>query len=121
MLRYLSYDNLNIDEELAKIEKSDSAEIVLDQHNKKCLFILGMLFVNGVKLKVLNGKELGFDNFEFESDQITQIETEKEKVNILVTHGTLNGATHKYHDIKESWLTKFDYVALRPYTSSKDR
>ena len=66
MLRYLSYDNLNIDEELAKIEKSDSAEIVLDQRNKKCLFILGMLFVNGVKLKVLNGKELGFDNFEFE-------------------------------------------------------
>ena len=64
---------------------------------------------------------LGFDNFEFESDQITQIETEKEKVNILVMHGTLNGATHKYHDIKESWLTKFDYVALRPYTSSKDR
>ena len=38
MLRYLSYDNLNIDEELAKIEKSDSAEIVLDQRNKKCLF-----------------------------------------------------------------------------------
>ena len=33
------------------------AEIVLEPNNKKCLFILGMLFVNGVKIKILNEKE----------------------------------------------------------------
>ena len=64
---------------------------------------------------------LGFDDFEFESDQIENIQTDNDKVNILVTHGTLNGAAHKYHDIKESWLTKFDYVALRTHTFAKSR
>ncbi len=59
---------------------------------------------------------VGFDNYEFESNQIQEINVEKDKINILVTHGTLNGATHKYHDIKEAWLTDFDYVALRTYT-----
>ncbi len=55
---------------------------------------------------------VGFPDYEFDSDQVEKIEVEKEKINILVTHGTLNGAGHKYHDIKEVWLQKFDYVAL---------
>lgn len=55
---------------------------------------------------------IGFDNFEMDSDAIKNIEVEKDKINILVTHGTLDGANHKYHDIKSQWLNKFDYVAL---------
>lgn len=62
MLRYLNYDNLNIDEELENIENCDMAEIVLEPSNKKCLFILGMLFVNGVKIKILNEADLKFED-----------------------------------------------------------
>ena len=58
MLTYLNYNNINIDEELLKIQKAKSAEIVLEPTNKKCLFILGMLFVYGIKIKLLNEKEL---------------------------------------------------------------
>jgi len=55
---------------------------------------------------------LGFDNFELDTDVIKEIELEEGKVNILVTHANLDGSSHKYHDIKSQWLTKFDYVAL---------
>ena len=61
MLQYLNYDNLNIDEELAKIECCEEAEIVLEPSNKKCLLILGMLFANGVKIKILNEKDLNLE------------------------------------------------------------
>ena len=61
MLKYLNYDNLNMDEELVKIENCEMAEIILEPSNKKCLFILGMLFVNGVKIKILNEKELNLE------------------------------------------------------------
>ena len=61
MLRYLNYDNLNIDEELENIENCKIAEIILEPKNKKCLFILGMLFVNGVKIKILNEKDLNLE------------------------------------------------------------
>ena len=56
---------------------------------------------------------LGFNNYEMDVNVVSEIDIEdKNKVNILITHGTLNGATHKYHDIKERELAKFDYVAL---------
>lgn len=55
---------------------------------------------------------LGFNDFEMESTAIKDIKVDKEKINILVTHGTLDGASGKYHDIKTEWLEKFDYVAL---------
>ena len=61
MLRYLNYDISNIDEELAKIENCGMAEIVLEPNHKKCLFVLGMLFVNGVKIKILNEKDLNLE------------------------------------------------------------
>ncbi|MBO4570147.1 MAG: hypothetical protein J5689_02915 [Clostridia bacterium] len=61
MLLYLNYDNLNIDEELTNIENSNSAAIVLEPTNKKCLFILGMLFVNGAKIRILNEKDLNLE------------------------------------------------------------
>lgn len=56
---------------------------------------------------------VGFDDYEMDIDVVKDIKIENEdKVNILITHGTLNGAGHKYHDIKEKDLNKFDYVAL---------
>ena len=58
MLEYLNYDNYNIDDELVKIENSDYANIVLEPTNKRCLFLLGMLFVNGIKIKILNEGDL---------------------------------------------------------------
>ena len=61
MLKYLDYDELDIDKELNKIEKCDTAEIVLEPRNKKCLFVLGMLFVNGVKIKILNEEDLNLE------------------------------------------------------------
>lgn len=56
---------------------------------------------------------VGFESYEEDLDIVKDIKIEDEnRVNILVTHGTLNGAMHKYHDIKERDLQKFDYVAL---------
>lgn len=56
---------------------------------------------------------LGFIDYEFSSDEIKNIEIEDEdKINVLVIHGTLDGASKKYLDIKTKDLEKFDYVAL---------
>lgn len=65
---------------------------------------------------------LGFTNYEFASDEIKNIEIEdEEKINVLVVHGTLDGASKKYLDIKSKDIEKFDYVALRTYTWEKGR
>ena len=61
MLKYLEYNNLNMSDELAKIERCTEAELWLKADNKECLFILGMLFVNGVRIKILNENELDLD------------------------------------------------------------
>lgn len=58
MLSYLNYENINIEEELARINNATEAQILLLPNDKKCLFILGMLFVNGVKIKIVNENEL---------------------------------------------------------------
>ncbi len=55
---------------------------------------------------------LGFDDFDMDCDLINAIDVDSSKLNILVTHGTLDGASHQYHDIKSGELNKFDYVAL---------
>ena len=60
-LKYLNYDNLNVKEELFKIKHAQEAEIILYPNNKVCLFILGMLFANGVKIKILNEKDLNLE------------------------------------------------------------
>ncbi len=60
-LYYLKYDNLNMDEELAKMEYCSKTELVLEPTNKNCLFILGMLFANGIKIKIINEQDLSFD------------------------------------------------------------
>ena len=61
MLLYLNYDNINIDDELYKIENCDGAAIMLEPSNKSCLFILGMLFANGKKIKIINEAELNLE------------------------------------------------------------
>lgn len=56
---------------------------------------------------------LGFTDYEFTSDEIANLEIEDdEKLNVLVIHGTLNGGSKKYLDLKQKDLEKFDYVAL---------
>ncbi len=64
---------------------------------------------------------LGFNDFEFSEEDLSRVEVDKTKINILVTHGTLNGSSNKYHDIKASWLKVFDYVALRTCAFAKSR
>ena len=61
MLRYYNYDNLDIDKELDEIEIRNHAEIVLEPNNKNCLFILGLLFANGVNIRILNEEDLIFE------------------------------------------------------------
>ena len=55
---------------------------------------------------------LGFTDYEMVSDEVKNIKVDENKINILITHATLNGNSKKYHDIKEADLNKFDYVAL---------
>ena len=56
---------------------------------------------------------IGFDDYEFETDEIEKLKIEDEdKINVLIIHGTLNGASKKYLDLKTKSLEKFDYVAL---------
>lgn len=58
VLKYLNYDSLNISEELEKINYSKEAEVLLLPSDKKCLFVLGMLFAKGIKIKLINEQEL---------------------------------------------------------------
>ena len=61
VIRYLKYDDIKLEEELLKIENCEEAEIVVEPANKKCLLILGMLFVNGVRIKILNEQDLNLE------------------------------------------------------------
>ena len=61
MLEYLNYDNLDVASELKKIKNSKFAEIVLLPTDKMCLFTLGMLFANGIKIKILNEQDLNLE------------------------------------------------------------
>ena len=61
--------------------------------------------------------DFGFTDFEFSTEEISKIEIEdKSKINVLVIHGTLDGGSKKYLDLKTKDLEKFDYVALRTYS-----
>lgn len=60
-LKYLSYNNLDIDKELFKISLAKEADVVIEPSNKSCLFILGMLFVYGIKINILNEKDLDLE------------------------------------------------------------
>ncbi len=61
----------------------------------------------------INVYGIGFDDYEFMSEEIEKIALEDDKkLNVLVIHGTLDGAGKKYLDVKSEDLEKFDYVAL---------
>ncbi len=54
----------------------------------------------------------GFEDFELIDDLLSDFKVEDDgKVNVLVTHGTLDGSS-KYNDISSKDLEQFDYVAL---------
>lgn len=61
---------------------------------------------------------VGFDNFYFSDSGIDEIKIKnKEKINILITHGTLNGGTiedMEYNPLNKNKLKElgFDYIAL---------
>ena len=63
----------------------------------------------------------GFDDYEVEKLDYSSLKLDSKKINILVTHGTLNGNSKKYNDIKEKEIVKYDYVALRTYSCSQNR
>ena len=68
---------------------------------------IGMYEVNGV-----NVYGFGFEDYEMDSKELEDLEVDNEKINVLITHANLDGATHQYNDIKTKYLKKFDYVAL---------
>jgi DNA repair exonuclease SbcCD nuclease subunit len=74
--------------------------------------------VTMVSDKNVNIYGYGFDDFYYTNSELEDFElTEKDKINILITHGTLNGSNNlerQYNSIQKSNLEKigFDYVAL---------
>ncbi len=77
------------------------------------------IFGNEVGKDTINNIDiygLGFNDYYMDSNEIKDIKIDENKISILITHGTLNGASKMYHDIKEEWLKKFNYVALRTYS-----
>ncbi len=68
--------------------------------------------ISKIEVKNINIYGLGFEDYTMDTDIVSTIELDKNAINILVTHGTLDGAGSKYHDIKSAWLKDFDYVAL---------
>lgn len=57
-LRYENYDNIEPIEEIEKINLADEIYLNIEPTNKKCLFLLGILFAAGKKIKILNEKDL---------------------------------------------------------------
>ncbi len=55
----------------------------------------------------------GFDNYEMDSSVLYDFCVDSpERINVLVTHATLNGDSKKYNDVSAKSLAQFDYVAL---------
>jgi hypothetical protein len=61
-LIYNNYNNIDMEVELKKILLADRILIQIEQTNKICLFLLGMMFVNGKKIEILNEKELNLES-----------------------------------------------------------
>jgi len=75
------------------------------------VFIFGKE-VGMYEIQNINVYGFGFEDYEYNSNELETLEVDKSKVNILIAHGTLNGGSKKYQDIPEKWLEKFDYVAF---------
>ena len=61
---FMNHENLiaNINELLSQIERSDIAYINFDKKDRVFLFYLGMLFANGIKIKLANEDEIDFED-----------------------------------------------------------
>lgn len=81
------------------------------------------VYIFGASISVVNTENAniygyGFNDFYYTNSEIENLELEdKNKINILITHGTLNGTNNterQYNAIQRSALEKigFDYVAL---------
>lgn len=57
-LVFTDYQDVNIQEVKKNLELCTEADINLQPKNKMCLFVLGMLFVKGIPIKILNENEL---------------------------------------------------------------
>lgn len=56
---------------------------------------------------------MGFENFEVSKNDFADFKVDDlRKMNFLITHATLNGASGKYNDVNSKNLDQFDYVAL---------
>ena len=81
------------------------------------------VYIFNEKLNIIENKDcdiygFGFNDFHYRNNILDEIEIKnKEKINILITHGTLNGGTSfdmEYNPLNKTKLKelKFDYVAL---------
>ncbi|MDD2391765.1 MAG: hypothetical protein PHU94_02365 [Bacilli bacterium] len=61
IIRYNDYENIIPEIELEKILSSDKIELVLEPKNKKCLFLLGIMFAAGKPITILNEETLNLN------------------------------------------------------------
>lgn len=57
MIKYTDYDNIIPEIELERIISEDKIELMLEPKNKKCLFLLGIMFAAGKPIKLLNEED----------------------------------------------------------------
>lgn len=60
-IEYKTYDNLNIDEEIEKINNADLVYLHMDATSKNMLFFLGVLFAANKKIIISNSKDLNLN------------------------------------------------------------
>ena len=58
ILTYESFNNVNIEEEINKIDEAELVSIKIDTKDKGLLFLLGMLFAGCKKINIINKDEL---------------------------------------------------------------
>ncbi len=69
--------------------------------------------ISKVSIEDVDFYGFGFDNYEMQSKELENFEVDDaHRINVLVTHATLNGDSKKYNDVSAKSLAQFDYVAL---------
>lgn len=61
-LKISNYNNIDIKNEIEKILSAEEVEIVLEPKNKVCLFLLGIIFAYGKKIKLSNIEDLDLES-----------------------------------------------------------
>ncbi len=57
-LKYENFDNVNINDEINKIKKANLVELNVSTTDKAILFLMGILFAAGKKIKIINSNEI---------------------------------------------------------------